>query len=189
MLDTNTPVKLSESETIEAIGYLPPHSLQARRMVEYLSISPYSPSGRVAHICGIGNLSDIARKANAYLFLLKLFISCERPSTPIINKFGEHSDQWLWSIYRVPEAANDPVYDLSSDYSQTADGQILDGIVIDPYKLGALMNMKDPDDFDELLRVLDLTDETDPDRIMEIGQAYLDHAQTLRTYHKAKSGS
>ena len=65
---------------------------------------------------------------------------------------------------------------------QTVDGQILDGIVVDPYKLGALMNMKNPDDIHELLHVLDLADETDPNRIREIAQSYIDHAQELMAH-------
>jgi len=29
---------------------------------------------------------------------------------PIINKFSEQSNQFLWSVYELPEAANDSIY-------------------------------------------------------------------------------
>ena len=189
----STATSLDNHETLELIRALPDHALQCRRMVEYLAHNPQSPSGFVSHHCSIGNLSDAAHKINKRIFKFGYFVACERPPSPIFNKFNEKSQQFLWSIHRLPEAANDPTYETKTKAikakMQAADGQILDGIVVDPGKLMEFMNMKDPDDLDELLRVLDLTDETDPDRIKEVGQAYIDHAQALMTYQKVKSGS
>ncbi len=97
--------------TRAAIKALPAFFNQAHRMVEFLSEHPHSPSGHVAHHCAIGNLSDVAHKANKFIYPLKLFIACERPPTPLRNRFNETSNQFLWSLYRLPEeAANDPIY-------------------------------------------------------------------------------
>lgn len=106
---------LSEMEILNIISALPDHMLQGRRMIEYLSQNQESPSGYVAHHCGIGNLSDVARHVNKIIFPMKMMIACERPPIPIHNKFGEPSNQFLWSIYAIPEAANDPDYSLKKE--------------------------------------------------------------------------
>jgi hypothetical protein len=102
--------KLNDDDLIDVIRLLPGDYLQARRMVEYLGQNPQTPTGRVAHHCGIGNLSDVARKLNPHIYGTGYFVGCERPPRPINNKFGEASNQFLWSIYELPEAANDSEY-------------------------------------------------------------------------------
>ena len=105
------PIQLQDQDTLELIGSLPDHMLQARRMVEYLSKNPKAPTGHVSQHCAIGNLSDVARNVNQYLYKKGLMVGCEKPLTPIINKFSEQSNQFLWSIYKLPPAAaNDSVY-------------------------------------------------------------------------------
>jgi hypothetical protein len=34
-------------------------------------------------------------------------VGCQKPVVRILNKFKEQSNQFNWSIYHVPEAAND----------------------------------------------------------------------------------
>ena len=70
-------------------------------MFEYLSQNPGSTTGEVAHSCSIGNLSDVAHYVNPYIFRQGFMIGCEKPDAPIINKFGEKSNQFLWSVYKV----------------------------------------------------------------------------------------
>ena len=103
-------VKLNEAVILEVLARIPDHMLQARRMLEYLAQNPKAPTGHVAHHCSIGNLSDVAHNVNPYLYKHKLMIGCEKPLTPIINKFKEKSNQFLWSVYSVPKAANDSIY-------------------------------------------------------------------------------
>ena len=103
-------VRLEDNKTLEILKGLPEHMLQGKRLVELLSQKPHSPTGHVAQHCAIGNLSDVARNVNPYLFKHGLMIGCEKPLQPIINKFSEQSNQFLWSLYGLPVAANDAIY-------------------------------------------------------------------------------
>lgn len=103
-------VQLEDDKILEVLADLPPHMLQGRRMVEYLGQKPKTSTGELAHSCSIGNLSDVAHYVNPYLVKHNLFIGCEKPLRPIINKFNEESNQFLWSVHSVPEAANDESY-------------------------------------------------------------------------------
>jgi len=108
-------VQLQDHKTLELIGALPDHMLQGRRMVEYVAQKPKAPTGHVAQHCAIGNLSDVARNVNPYLFKHGLMVGCEKPLMPILNKFSEQSNQFLWSLYELPEAANDAIYSQEGD--------------------------------------------------------------------------
>lgn len=105
-----TSLSIGPEQKNAALATLPAHFHQAHRLVEFLADHPHSPSGHVAHHCAIGNLSDVASKANKYIYPLRLFIACERPPTPLTNRFTESSNQFLWALYHLPTAANDPVY-------------------------------------------------------------------------------
>lgn len=109
MTNINT-IQLEDSKTLDVLSTMPTHMLQGRRMFEYLAKNPKSPTGYVAHHCSIGNLSDVAHYVNPYLRKHGLMIACEKPVKPILNKFKEKSNQFLWSVYSVPEAANDSVF-------------------------------------------------------------------------------
>jgi hypothetical protein len=108
------PEQLTEDELLEVLRSLPSDFDQGHRMLNYLGYRPNSITGDVAHVCAIGNLSDVARNANSYLYKHGLIIACEPPSVKIKNRFGEDSNQYLWSVYRLPEAANDPIYQQAS---------------------------------------------------------------------------
>jgi len=108
-------VRLEDNKTLEILNELPDHMLQGRRMVEYVAKNPKAPTGHVAQHCAIGNLSDVARNVNPYLFKHRLMIACEKPLQSIINKFKEPSNQFLWSVYELPEAANDAIYSQEGD--------------------------------------------------------------------------
>jgi hypothetical protein len=86
---------------------MPKDMSQGRRLVQYLADNPKASSGYVSHNCSIGNISDTAHYVNPYLRKHQLMVGCEKPVIRILNKFKEKSNQFLWSIYRVPEAAND----------------------------------------------------------------------------------
>jgi len=79
-------------------------------MVEYLSHYPHSATGYVAQHCAIGNLSDVAHKLNPFIYKAGYLVGCERPARPFLNKFGEASNQFKWSVYQLPDAANDSEY-------------------------------------------------------------------------------
>ena len=111
----STAVRLEDSKTLEILKGLPDHMLQGRRMIEYIAKNPKAPTGHVAQHCAIGNLSDVARNVNPYLFKHGLMVGCEKPLMPILNKFSEQSNQFLWSLYGLPVAANDAIYSQEGD--------------------------------------------------------------------------
>ena len=106
-MKTAQPTPLAADKTLEILSELPMHMLQGRRMVEFLSQNPKTSTGVIASECSIGNLSDVAHYVNKYLRKHNLIIGCEKPIKPILNKFKERSNQFLWSIYDVPSVAND----------------------------------------------------------------------------------
>jgi hypothetical protein len=108
-------VRLSDSTTDAIASELPHDMLQGKRLVKYLADNPKAPTGHVAQSCSIGNISDVVSYVNPYLIKHSLMIGCEKPPLAIINKFKEKSNQFLWSIYSIPKAANDDVYQREAD--------------------------------------------------------------------------
>lgn len=106
------PVTLSSPAVHHLIRFIPEDAKQARRMVEYLAANPNTTTQQVAASCSIGNLSDVAHKVNPYLYPQGFMISCQRPPTPIPNRFNEPSGMWLWGLYQVQAAANDDDYGI-----------------------------------------------------------------------------
>ena len=104
------PTTLSKPEIKAILKQIPEHAAQAQRLVEYLATNPKSSTVKVNVACSIGNISHVARKLNKILIKHGLFISCERPAAPIPNRFGEHSQMFEWSIFRL-ENNGDPAND------------------------------------------------------------------------------
>jgi hypothetical protein len=102
-----TAVQLDEDLTAKILDSLPSKMSQGRRLFQYLADNPKASSGYVSHNCSIGNISDVAFYVNPYLRKHQLMIGCQKPLIRILNKFKEQSNQFNWSIYQVPEAAND----------------------------------------------------------------------------------
>ena len=109
-MNTPTPTAIKKPLVLEITDAMPAHMLQGKRLFEYLSNHPKAPSGHVAQSCSIGNISDVAHAVNPYLRKHNLMVGCEKPLTPIINKFKEKSNQFNWSVYQVPQPANDSTY-------------------------------------------------------------------------------
>ena len=107
-------VILEDAKTLAIIRELPTDMLQGRLLIDFLAKHPNSPTEAVIFNCNIVNVSDVARKVNAYLFPRRLMVSCEKPPRML---YGPKSD-FLWSIYQVPDAVNDAVYDTSPEYNQ-----------------------------------------------------------------------
>ena len=120
MLKNVEVITLDQENLAEVLKEFPASFKQAHRLIEYLNKHPKAQTSHVNHACSIGNISDVARKANPLLWRFGIQIGCDHPDFDIFNKFGERSNQYLWSIYRpninllkpVIEAAND------SDYNQ-----------------------------------------------------------------------
>ena len=101
------PVTLSPAEIESADVTLPYGFTQAQRMLRFLAVNPGASTAAVAANCAIGNLSDVARKSNRYLPDAGLFISCQRPITRPLNRFGEPSSMFEWGLYRIEKQASD----------------------------------------------------------------------------------
>lgn len=115
-----TPIKLEQADIDVALESLPAHFSQAHRMLQYLSTNPNAVTVDVNRECAIGNLSDVARKANPYLIKHGLFISCQRPPVHIKNRFNEASNMFLWGVFQIPgEAANDDLHGANTNGGQS----------------------------------------------------------------------
>jgi hypothetical protein len=79
-------------------------SKQQRRLVRYLLLHQRAVTVDVNRSCAIGNISDVAIKANKYLHQVGLFIGCETPPTPTPNRFDDASQMYLWYIAVMPNA-------------------------------------------------------------------------------------
>lgn len=94
--------------TIERLlNRLPETMNQGRRLLALLGRRSKIITREVNQTCSIGNIADVAAYVNPYLHSEGLMIGCETPPDKIINKFGEPSNQFLWSIYDVRQSEND----------------------------------------------------------------------------------
>ena len=95
-------------ETIERLlNRLPENMNCGRRLLALTARRSHIPTREVNQTCSIGNIADIAVDVNPYLHNDGLMIGCDYPEKKIINKFGEETNQFLWSMYDVNPAAND----------------------------------------------------------------------------------
>lgn len=104
------PTKVPPDTLYRLLNRIPASFKQALRLVEYLADHPQAVTVEVNRACAAGNLSDVARKVNPYLWPLGFQIGCERPPAPVHNRFGEPSSMFLWSVYAVeknPSTDND----------------------------------------------------------------------------------
>jgi hypothetical protein len=104
------PVKVPPDLLDQLLYRIPPTFKTGQRLVLYLSENPESVTVDVNKNCALGNISDVAREVNHYLWEFRLQVSCRFPEVAILNRFGEKSHMWLWSIFEISEAANDQVH-------------------------------------------------------------------------------
>lgn len=116
MRNNNTPcvATLSSSETKRLIKALEANSRSsiAQRIVKLLAKHPKSLTVDINRECSVGNISDqVGKRINPIIKPLGYAVGCEKPPTFPMNKFGEQSRMYQWSIYKLPdcetEAAND----------------------------------------------------------------------------------
>ncbi len=87
-----------------ADAVIPHTSKQQRRLIRYLLVHQKAITVDVNQACAVGNISDVARKANKQLHQVGLYIGCETPPTRIPNRFAEDSQMYLWFIVVLPNA-------------------------------------------------------------------------------------
>jgi hypothetical protein len=104
------PVTLSFKEIKKIMLLIDDDAVQEQRIFQFISRNPRSITVNVNQSTSTGNISHVVRKLNKKLIPKGLMISCERPPVAVPNKFGEASQMFLWSMYRLPNqgrAAND----------------------------------------------------------------------------------
>jgi hypothetical protein len=89
------------------LNRLPETMNQGRRLFSLLAKNSKVATRDVNRTCGIVNISDIAHDVNGYLYPEGYFIGCLPPDEPILNNFGEKSNQFEWSCFYTRLAAND----------------------------------------------------------------------------------
>ena len=104
------PSTIQKGELDLIINQIPATFSQAVRLVKFLAWNPKAVTVEVNSSCSIGNISDVAHKVNPILHRHGYMIGCEKPLRAIPNKFGEPSNMFLWSIYKLTDAANDAEY-------------------------------------------------------------------------------
>ena len=95
------PTVIPPDKLNRVLNSIPGSFKQALRLVEYLSRHPRTITVEANTACSVGNLSDVARKVNPYLWPFGYMIGCERPATPMPNRFGEPSNMFIWSVFEV----------------------------------------------------------------------------------------
>jgi len=101
------PKTIPDSDIERILNRLPESMNGGRRLLALTARRSHIPTREVNQTCSIGNIADVAMDVNPYLHNEGLMIGCDYPPEPIINKFGEKSNQFLWSMYDVTPAAND----------------------------------------------------------------------------------
>ena len=87
-------------------------STQQRRFIQYVATNPHSLTVAVNKATAIGNISHVSSKVNEKLMPLGYLTACVRPVESISNRFGEPSQMYEWSLFKLPRrAANDSCYD------------------------------------------------------------------------------
>jgi len=105
-------VTLDKEQLDTVLKYInQPKPKQAARICEHLAYNPKSPTVTVNSTCSVGNISDVVHKdINPKIYSIGLMVGCEKPVVAIQNKFNQPSGQHLWSFFKLPDAANDPIY-------------------------------------------------------------------------------
>jgi hypothetical protein len=73
-------------------------------------------TGIIAAFCSVGNIPDvIAKTINPKITPLGFFVCCTKPPMVIRNKFGQIAGDWIYTLHRADEAANDEEIGSSVD--------------------------------------------------------------------------
>ena len=94
--------RLTEFEIGQATDVLPEEFRQAHRLVQFLGMNPKTNAAVVRSNCEVGNISDVAKKANVFLEPISLLISCECPAQPLRLQIDKHNSRFLWGMYWLP---------------------------------------------------------------------------------------
>jgi len=108
-------MKITDHELESLIAVLSPTGIdfQAGRIVRLLAKGP-NRTGIICAKCSVGNIPDVIVKSiNPKIMPLGFFVSCVKPPMRIRNQFGQIAGDWIYTLYRADNAANDDL-DLSA---------------------------------------------------------------------------
>jgi|TARA_E500000331_G_scaffold82884_1_gene78638 hypothetical protein len=116
------PISLSESEVTALLKKCNlSNGKGTERLVRFLAKHPESITSSVNQQCAIGNISDIASCVNKKLYHHGFYITCQRPPVPVLNRFGEISNMFRWSLVEVPQHNwKEAVFDTEKEAANTA---------------------------------------------------------------------
>lgn len=98
-----SPVFISLKKLDEISKEIPKSAKQFRRMLSHLACNPDAVTNELCIASAAVNLSDVATKNNHLIRQHGIFIDCRKPDKAIKNRFGEHSNQFLWGVYEIPK--------------------------------------------------------------------------------------
>lgn len=106
------------SEAIELICEGIPESAKCERRLFVFLATTRNPLDRYSTHChnkaSISNLSDVATDLNGHIRQYGLYAACNYPTRIGLprrcNQFGEKSNDYIWSLFQMPTAANDSQY-------------------------------------------------------------------------------
>ena len=110
-------MKITDQELDKLIAVLSPRGVdfQAGRIVRLLAKGP-NRTGIICAKCSVGNIPDvIAKTINPKIMPLGFFVSCVKPPMVIRNQFGQQAGDWIYTLYRADNAANDESQGSSAD--------------------------------------------------------------------------
>ena len=97
---------LTENEIRQAINVLPKEFRQAHRLVQFLAENPKTDAAIVRSICEVGNISDVAKKANVFLEPVSLMISCASPPEPQSLNWSMYGNDYANTRYSRLDQVN-----------------------------------------------------------------------------------
>ena len=110
-------MKITDQELDNLLAVLSPRGVdfQAGRIVRLLAKGP-NRTGIICAKCSVGNLPNVVLKTiNPIIMPLGFFVSCVKPPMVIRNQFGQQAGDWIYTLYRADNAANDESQGSSAD--------------------------------------------------------------------------
>lgn len=103
-----------DAEILPLIGK---RAKRQRNLLIQLNKKSKRSTGEINRAAEVGNLSDTAHEINKKIGRLGLAVGCERPPFPILDRDGDKTDKFLWSIYlNLPrQAANDSEFNSDEE--------------------------------------------------------------------------
>jgi len=110
-------MKITDQELENLLAVLSPRGIdfQAGRIVRLLAKGP-NRTGIICAKCSVANIPDVIVKSiNPKIMPLGFFVSCVKPPMVIRNQFGQVAGDWIYTLYRADNAANDDSQGSSAD--------------------------------------------------------------------------